>query len=239
MTESFPWLAAFLIGLGSSAHCLGMCGGIAASSGLSGEKSGSGSAQIVHILTFHLGRIFTYAMLGLAAGLALNLVPTAMTPVLVTFRLVAGLLMVAMGLYLAGWWFGLTRLEKLAMPIWQAVQPLLKRYQSRRPGPLRSLLLGCLWGLLPCGLVYSSVAWSAAAISSPAAGLLMVFMGLGTLPALLPVSFLGAGLIRSHLFRKLSALALIGFGLWTLWHPLQGLARMLGLVATGDMSSMH
>jgi len=52
-----------------------------------------------------------------------------------------------------------------------------------------------LWGWIPCGLTYSILLWSIAAGSAVQGGLLMLAFGLGTLPAMLPMT-LGAGKIH-------------------------------------------
>jgi len=49
----------------------------------------------------------------------------------------------------------------------------------------QSLLLGAVWGWLPCGLVYSAVALSLSTTHPLYGALTMLFFGLGTLPALL------------------------------------------------------
>ena len=96
LIDSLPFIAAFLIGFGSSAHCLGMCGGIAASAGFA-QQPENARTRVFQALVFHAGRLVTYAILGLIAGLALYLVPQGMTPFFVVLRLLAGLLMIAMG----------------------------------------------------------------------------------------------------------------------------------------------
>lgn len=237
LIDSLPFIAAFLIGFGSSAHCLGMCGGIAASAGFA-QQPENARTRVFQALVFHAGRLVTYATLGLIAGLAVYLVPQGMTPFFVVLRLLAGLLMIAMGLYLGGWWRGLTRIEQAAEPLWNKVQPLLKHTQVQKQGSSRSFRLGLLWGLLPCGLVYSTLAWAATTAASPAAALLMLAMGLGTLPALVPLSLAGASLLRKKAFRQVSSIALVLFGIWTLWFPLRALLAMLSPEMAHDMPSM-
>jgi len=84
----------------------------------------------------------------------------------------------------------------------------------------QAFALGALWGWLPCGLVYSMLAWSLA-IADPLQGaLLMGAFGLGTLPALLATGLAAhqlSQLIRHPATRSLAALTIIGFALWQLW----------------------
>lgn len=229
MINLIDLLAAFLIGLGSSAHCIAMCGGIAA--GFATQKSIN---RLPSILLFNLGRLISYALLGFLAGLLISSLSLQMSAFQFSIRILAGLMLVAMGLYVSGWWLGLARLEKLAIPLWAALQPGIKKL--RRQNHLSSsLFLGLLWGLLPCGLIYSSLIWASATASALSPGLnqtldaaiqsslLMFFMGIGTLPTLLTVGFIGAQLVKAPLFRKISGILLVFYGLWTLAIPIQHL----------------
>ena len=79
-----------------------------------------------------------------------------------TLAIVAGLFMVALGLYLGGWWFGLSRLEEAGGRIWRRIEPLGRRFLPVTT-PYRAFALGLVWGWLPCGLVYSVLIWAMAA----------------------------------------------------------------------------
>lgn len=234
LTSSVDLVAAFLIGLGSSAHCMGMCGGIAA-----GFSNSNKTNRYKSQLLFNLGRLLSYSMLGLIAGLLVSGLSLQMTATQFFIRILAGLMLMAMGLYVSGWWLGLARLEKIAMPLWAAIQPLIKKLQSRN-GLNKSLYLGLLWGLLPCGLIYSTLVWASASGSAIEAASLMFFMGLGTLPALITIGLVGGQLVRTPGFRKISGLLLICYGIWTAAVPLQHLL-MTGQMQTGEANphEMH
>src|SRR5690606_41385592 len=75
-------------------------------------------------------------------------------------RVVAALLLIAMGLYLAGWWSGLTRIEAIGRGLWRHLQPIASRLMPVRNLP-QALFLGALWGSLPCGLGFSTLLWAA------------------------------------------------------------------------------
>lgn len=221
MADSAEMLAALIIGLGSSAHCMGMCGGIAAGFGGRNTKVTRQNSFRSNLL-FNAGRLLTYTLLGVIAGLLTNMLPGHLSSLQLMIRIAAGLMLVLMGLYLSGWWPVLTHLEKMAMPLWTKVQPAI-RSVTKGDSKYRSMQLGVLWGLLPCGLVYSSLIWASSSGSAITAGLLMLFMGIGTLPALLSLGFAGAQLIRTSVFRRMSGLTLICYGVWTSYMPLQSL----------------
>jgi len=88
------------------------------------------------------------------------------------------------------------------------------------------LLLGALWGWLPCGLIYSTLSW-VAANGQPLDGALAMFaFGLGTLPAIFSASLAAATLMQMlnrAIVRKISGALLMLYGLWTLvsvWLPI-------------------
>jgi sulfite exporter TauE/SafE len=205
-------VAALLVGFLGSSHCLGMCGGISAALGLQGDRS---SRQ--HLLSYNLGRLVTYTLIGAAAGLFGEQVLMVLPGMGSWLRTMAGLLLVAMGLYVSQWWMGLTRLELLGAKLWRLIQPWSK---SLLPisNQWQALQLGLLWGLLPCGLVYSTLSWALVSAQWQQSALLMLAFGVGTLPAMLAVGFAGQELLarlREKRWRVLGGLIIIGMGLVT------------------------
>jgi sulfite exporter TauE/SafE len=220
-------LTALLLGLVGSTHCLGMCGGIAASLGIKSHQSKPWAMQF-QLLSYNLGRLCSYALIGALLALITTLLQAQLGFLSVIFRSIAGLMLIAMGLYLSGWWLGLTKLEhygqKLWQPIQQVSQPLLQSSRSFRP-----LLLGLTWGLLPCGLIYSTLIWcSSIASNSAESALLMFTFGLGTLPAMLLVGHVGQS--AKHVLQHPSVRGVLGvivilMGVWTLIIPFQHLSH--------------
>lgn len=215
----FDWsslTAAFLIGLFSSAHCVGMCGGIMGALVMA-IPSQAKSRRWWLLGAYNIGRIGSYAMIGLLAGaMASQFVDLGGGTWL---RWLAGLLLIAMGLYLADWWRGLTYLETLGRYLWAYIQPLGKRLMPV-DSISKALLLGVVWGWLPCGLVYSALAYAMAQGNAGGAGLLMLSFGLGTLPAVLATGALAqqlGGWLRKPQVRWPLGLAIILFGAWTIW----------------------
>ena len=88
----------------------------------------------------------------------------------------------------------------------------------------RALLLGALWGWLPCGLVFSTLLWSASQGDAWQSGLLMLAFGLGTWPVLLATGLAAerlTALLRKRQVRLAGGVLVILFGLWTLPGPHQ------------------
>lgn len=219
VADAWPVLAgAFTLGLAGSVHCLGMCGGIAAAAGTRTQSAGSGARAALAALSFNLGRIGSYVLLGLAigalVGAAVSQVPVR--PFAVVLRALAGLLMFVMGLSLLTG-RDLLSLERAGGRLWERVRPLAGRALTLPPA-LRFAALGLLWGFLPCGLVYSALALSAASGSAPAGGATMLAFGLGTLPSMLAVTLAGTAFTRrlSGLWtRRVAGVLMIVFALWT------------------------
>ena len=88
----------------------------------------------------------------------------------------------------------------------------------------RALLLGALWGWLPCGLVYSTLLWSASQGNALDSALLMLAFGLGTWPVLLATGLAAervTACCADAAVRMAGGLLVILFGLWTLPGPHQ------------------
>jgi sulfite exporter TauE/SafE len=215
--EAAPWPAlagAATLGLAGSAHCLGMCGGIAAAAGTRAQAGGTAWNGIA----FNLGRVAGYALLGTVVGavigIALERVPVR--PLAIGLRALAGLLMLAMGLSLLGG-RDLLSLERLGGRLWQRVRPLAGRALALPPA-LRFAALGLVWGFLPCGLVYSALVLAAATGSAATGAMTMLAFGAGTLPAMVAVTLAGAAFTRSLSglrTRRLAGALMIAFAVWT------------------------
>jgi sulfite exporter TauE/SafE len=216
-----PLLAsALILGLLGGGHCLGMCGGLMGALTLAIPPE-QRARRLRLLLAYNLGRILSYATAGLLIGLAGWAV--ASSPAAMALRVVAGLLLIAMGLYLAGWWSGLTRIEAVGRHLWRHLQPLASRLMPVSSLP-RALLLGAVWGWLPCGLVYSTLLWASSQGSPADSALLMLAFGLGTWPVLLATGMAAerlTALLRRRGVRVAGGLLVILFGLWTLPGPHQ------------------
>jgi len=219
MTESISILGGLGIGFLGSAHCIGMCGGIASALSLAMPPERRGTATLVaHHACYSLGRVLSYAIAGALAG-AVGLVLGQALGARggLVLRVAAAAMLVLLGLYLAGWWPGLAFLERQGARVWQKLAPLTSRLRPGRSLP-SAFALGMLWGWLPCGLVYSALALAATSGSPAHGALLMAAFGFGTLPATLATGLLAqrlTWLTRAPVSRRLAGALMILFGLWT------------------------
>ncbi|MDQ2070405.1 sulfite exporter TauE/SafE family protein [Natronospira bacteriovora] len=223
MGAEITLLAAFLAGLAGSAHCLGMCGGIAGALGMAG---GAGEHRLrggINALLYNLGRVGSYMLIGTAAAalVALGGAALSLPHWAGTLRIATALILLAIGFQLAFNWSGLRRIEQLGGRVWQKLAPLARRFLPPRT-PLHALALGALWGWLPCGLVYTLVLAAAVSGDPLTGGAIMLAFGLGTLPAMTGTTMMGGQINRlrqTTTFRRTAGALLIGFGLWTAVFP--------------------
>ncbi len=213
----FNLLAALSIGFLGSSHCLVMCGGIASALQLSMPQL-TFLQQLKLQLMLSLGRLTTYSFLGALTGAFGAAVLVKLGISLIWLKLLAGVLLLLMALYVARLWFGLTLLEKLGALVWRQIQPIAK---SLLPldSSAKAVAYGLSWGFLPCGLVYSSLGWSLASGSALQGAVLMFAFGLGTLPAMLAVGRFAQSLSRfknKQWVRVSAALLLALYALYTI-----------------------
>lgn len=207
MLDSF---AALLMGLAGAGHCIMMCGGIAGAFGQ--------SVSTKTLLIYNLGRITSYCIAGALVGYAASVLTLLMPDAFLVLRFVSGLLLILFGLYLAGWWLVLRRLERLGTPLWRRLQPFAQRIRQRQQLPA-IFGAGMLWGWLPCGLVYSALSWAALSGSSSQGAWLMLMFGFGTLPAMFAFGWLSKALqsiLKSQGFRQAMGIIMIFYGIWVI-----------------------
>ncbi len=222
MVESL-FITAFLVGLFGGVHCLGMCGGVVGTLtfNLSPQHQLSQWRMLPFQLAYNLGRISSYviagALIGLLAASLTTLVP--FLPFQQTLQIFAGLFMLALGLYLAGWWNGIVVIEKVGGLLWQRLQPYTKKLT-----PVKSLhqawLYGLVWGWLPCGLVYSVLIMAFSAASAAQGALVMLAFGLGTLPNLMLMgvfAFYFTRLARTLWVKRMAGLSVMSMGIWQIY----------------------
>jgi sulfite exporter TauE/SafE len=222
MTLDLLLPVAFLAGLFGSGHCLGMCGPI----GLLMENPQAQTAGFqsgVRRLIYNTGRGLFYVLLGAVAG-AVGLVLTKVAgvgPGLSILRILAALLVIALGLNLLINLQVLGYLEKSGALLWRRLSPLA-RHVLPISTPARALGAGFIWGALPCGLVYSAVAIAATTGSAASGGLIMLVFWSGTLPALMLAGASASKLgqwTKNPTLRRFTGVMLLCVGIFALVMP--------------------
>lgn len=224
MLEAQTYLSAFLVGLLGGVHCVGMCGGIMSALTLGVQKkgdmsfSGNTATLLPYLLSYNVARITSYSIAGLVfGGLGAWLTDLVLfNQAQLVLKIIAGVFLVALGLYLANWWRGLNYLERFGYSLWRFIEPHARKFVPIK-NKRQAFAAGLLWGWLPCGLVYSVLIWSLSSGSAIKGGLLMLSFGLGTLPSLLAIGLFATMLKRFmqlNIVRILAALFVIGFGLY-------------------------
>jgi hypothetical protein len=221
MPVEVSYLAAFLVGLSGGVHCVGMCGGIvgALSFGTPETVRGNVWRSLPYLLAYNGGRLLSYTLAGAIMGalglFAANLI--ALHEAQRVLLVIAGLFMIALGLYLGGWWMGVTQVERAGAGVWRRLEPLGRRFVPVR-GPVHALLLGMVWGWLPCGLVYTALIWALSSGGPLQGGLLLLSFGLGTLPNLLAMGLIAgriAAFTRRLAVRRAAGVLVVLFGVYT------------------------
>lgn len=213
------YIAAFLVGLLGGVHCVGMCGGIvsALTIGLNNHRSFNFALHAA----YSVGRIISYAIAGAIMG-GLGVMLAGFLPVHVAQHMLlalAGVFMILLGLYLGGWWAVLTYVEKLGGFLWKRIEPLGRKYLPVKHWN-QAIVLGLVWGWIPCGLVYSVLIWSVSAGSVVEGSLLMLAFGLGTLPNLLAMGMVAEKMVqhvRRPAVRQAAGILVILMGCYNLY----------------------
>jgi len=230
VSEWLAWTSgALMLGFVGSGHCLGMCGGIAGALGMRGPASRTLS-QTTASLLYSIGRVSSYALLGALAG-SLGQATSLATGLGPVMRVAAGLLIVLLGLQLAGVRLGFDRIEALGLAVWRRLSPLIGRI-GPPDAAWKCLALGAVWGFLPCGLVYTALTASLVTGSAAGGAVFMASFGLGTVPALVFATRMMGGLgerLRGQGARRVAGIALVVLGLWA----------VIGGVAAGRGGHAH
>ena len=201
-------LGIFVASLIGSVHCVAMCGPLAGM---------HGGARTLRLALIHsLGRLTTYATLGVVAGLVGRAVDLAgrLAQVQRVAAVIAAVVILGWGALSIAVALGWRREAHVEGVLFRRGLVQLRR----RPPAARAWLIGVLTGLLPCGWLWAFVV-SAAGTSSPLAGAaVMAVFWLGTVPAMTGVLTVGGPLIAWLRKRMpiVTAVVLIAVGLITL-----------------------
>ena len=188
-------ISAIIFGLLGSFHCIGMCGPIAFM--LPVDRTNN-SKRILQVSVYHLGRLFTYGILGLLFGfLGTGFYLFGFQQYL---SIVIGVIMILMVL--------LPQKTIHKFSITKPIYKLLSRVKNRLGKELKKkridtfFTIGFLNGFLPCGLVYMAIFASIATADTIEGSLYMILFGLGTIPLMTAFVYLGnftTGIVRKRI----------------------------------------
>ena len=186
-------LSAFIFGLLSSLHCVGMCGPIAFALPV---HSGSKSQKWIKIIDYHFGRLLTYTSIGAVFGLFGK--AFVLAGLQQTLSIVAGVVLIIIALFQKRI---LNYLEKKSSL--KIVGLIKEAYQkiAKSNSVINFMSLGMLNGLLPCGTVYIALIGAIALGNVASSSLYMFVFGLGTLP--LMVLLMGVKMLSTQRFRSI------------------------------------
>lgn len=218
-------IAGLLMGLFGGVHCAAMCGGLvgvlcgAAPRCQARAVAPDGARRAAYLLAYNAGRVGAYVILGLIVGGlgALSSGWLSLEPLRLALRAVAALSMLAVGLHLAGFPSFVRALESLGGPLWLRIAPLTKRFVPLRRA-WHALVLGSLWGLMPCGLLYGALTLAASAASPFVGAATMAAFGAGTLPVMLTMGAAAetvSRLLARRWVRRAAGGVVLAFGVWS------------------------
>lgn len=210
-------------------HCVGMCGSLVGA--FSMQQKTIKSSITGPLLMYQAGRITTYIIIGvitasIGAGLQLAALGQGLQ---VGLSIFIGLLMLFIGLALIDKFVSLRWIESAALAKWASARVGRLMTSAHPAAPVG---LGMANGLLPCGPVYAMALLAATAANPLHGGLVMLFFGLGTLPAMMGMGFVSARLsvtLRKRLYR-FAAILIIIVGLQQI---------MRGLALAGAVAHFH
>lgn len=203
---------AFLLGLVGSLHCIGMCGPLTLL--LPNNSSGTLKYTLGRI-SYNVGRIVTYSILGATAGFFGEKA---------SFFISQKSLSIGFGVLVISYvFFPLVFKGKTYSPSFlYKFSNLLKNTFARLFKTKRffaQFAFGLVNGLLPCGMVYAALAGAFLATNWTDAALTMMFFGLGTIPLMLPMS-MGAHHLRQWVgarFKTIISFSYVLLGVWLIF----------------------
>ena len=166
------YMVLFIVGILTSVHCVGMCGGIMITQSLSIEKKNK-FQTIMPAILYNAGRVTSYTIIGGIVG-AMGSVLSLSLNVKSGIQIFAGLFMIIMGINMAG--FSIFRKLNIKLP-WSSC--------SIKNKPKTPFLVGMLNGLMPCGPLQTIQLYALGTGSALTGALSMFIFSLGTVPLML------------------------------------------------------
>ena len=187
-------LSALIFGLLGSFHCIGMCGPIAFM--LPVDRTNK-IKQFFQILSYHLGRLFSYSLIGLLFGLLGK--GFYFFGFQQQLSIIVGVLMILVILLPKTFQkYNFSKsINKLVMKVKSSLGKELKK-----KGNDTFFTIGFLNGFLPCGLVYMAIFGALTTNNAFSGALYMFIFGLGTVPLMTIIVYVGNfanGLVRKRI----------------------------------------
>ena len=220
-------LLIFALGfLGSFGHCMGMCGPLTVALALSQQDSDSNKINGLQFhLLLNLGRVISYALVGAALG-GLGSIVVASGQLAGIGSNIRQFMAVFTGILLI--WLGIKQIKPNWLPSLPFLHPLKGGIHNRLNLRMNRLadrsqwwtpaLLGGVWGLIPCGFLYTAQLKAVETGSLVVGAITMFCFGLGTAPMMLGVGVSASKVSadrRSQLFR-LGGWVTLAIGILTL-----------------------
>lgn len=196
------YLVLFMVGVLTSIHCVGMCGGIMLSQSLSNESKNKFESVLPSLL-YNTGRVVSYTILGGIVG-AIGSVFSLSITAKATMQIIAGIIMIMMGFNMAGFKF----FRKFQIKLPHAICNVKNKSGS-------PFIVGILNGLMPCGPLQTMQIFALGTGSALKGSLSMFAFSVGTVPLMLTFGALSGLLIKGYTKKilKLSGVLIIVLGL--------------------------
>ena len=204
--------SALALGFASGFHCIGMCGPIALSLGLTKKQAAN---YYLQNLTYQFGRIVTYSLLGALLGILGQGFEMAGFQKYLTIG--AGIMLIIMAVFSFGGKDFASKIPFLSQFLFK-VKMNLGKFMQKADYKSR-FSTGILNGFLPCGMVYMALTASLAAGGIWQSSLFMALFGLGTLPFMFAVVLAGnliSQSLRTKVLKVIPVVMIILGGLFIL-----------------------
>lgn len=208
-------ISAILMGLMGAGHCATMCGPITLALVTRRPE------RPRQPLASHFGRISMYALLGaIVAAFSAAATSFLRNEVLQTaWLLLPNLLLLFSALYLMGFQQAYAPVENVGQRVWRQLDGV-RTWASARGGVGGDLLRGALWGMLPCGMIYSALGLAVLAAHPLDGALVMAAFGASTLPVLLALGMLSQNAVKrlqTKPMRRWLGIALLLLVAWNMY----------------------
>jgi len=213
MTDWPHLITGFLLAFAAAGHCIGMCGGLIQGLSIRSEKG----INWFKLWNYQFGRVTTYFLLTLVVSIAF--LPLTSKYVIYA-RTIAAVFLMMLAFHFLGIRVFTQTIEKGFLPLWKRIAPFAQSL-LRAQSFAKQYLAGVVWGLIPCGLLYSVVPYAVNLADPSATYTLMLGFAFGT-SLTLWMSVLFTHTLRSWLsnqyIMKFNGIVLLLFAMYSLFN---------------------